>query len=198
MAQVKNQSDRRSVRTRKLIRGAFMKLSVIKDFDEIKVTDLTQEAGINRSTFYLHYTDIPSVLNDVEDSVIDALSDVFNGYDPLQIPHNPYPFFSTLTARAEADEEFCRFIFDSSLSSSFTVKLTKRIIEAVCKRLHAKFPTSDELRLRMTVTFIVGGLVGVYTEWFRDKKDITLEELCRVAAALVSQGYASVVSSAIG
>ena len=103
-----------------------------------------------------------------------------------------------MTAKAEADEEFCRFIFDSSLSASFTVKLTKRIIDAVCKRLQSKFPSADVARLNMTVTFIVAGLVGVYTEWFRDRKDITLEELCRVAASLVSQGYAAVVSSAIG
>lgn len=194
---VKNEKDKRSVRTRKLIRDALLTLSLDKPLDSISITDITTEAGINRSTFYLHYTDVPSVLSDVENTVIEAFSDIFESNDPLQIPHNPYPFFRALTERAEKDVCFTKFITDSLLSMTFTAKLAGRITDAVCKRLSDKFPHADSAKLITTVTFIVSGLVGVYKLWYTDSERPELEEICRISAALVSHGYASIISSAL-
>ena len=50
--------DRRTRKTRKSIQNALMQLSVDKRINEITVTDVTQAADINRSTFYLHYNSV--------------------------------------------------------------------------------------------------------------------------------------------
>ncbi len=49
--------DPRIRRTRKLLQGALGKLMHTKSFDEISVQDITEEATVNRATFYDHYTD---------------------------------------------------------------------------------------------------------------------------------------------
>ncbi|MGN6713194.1 TetR/AcrR family transcriptional regulator [Anaerocolumna jejuensis] len=51
------ENDLRIRKTRKLIRDAFVKLIDIKGFDAITINNIADMAMINRSTFYLHYTD---------------------------------------------------------------------------------------------------------------------------------------------
>ena len=47
--------DRRVRRTRKLLSGALLNLLLTKDYDDITIQDITEEADLNRATFYLHY-----------------------------------------------------------------------------------------------------------------------------------------------
>jgi AcrR family transcriptional regulator len=49
--------DRRIVKTKRLLENALVKLMIEKGFDKISIKDLTEEADINRGTFYLHYKD---------------------------------------------------------------------------------------------------------------------------------------------
>lgn len=52
-----NENDLRIRKTRKLIRDAFIKLLDGKGFNGITINNIADTAMINRSTFYLHYTD---------------------------------------------------------------------------------------------------------------------------------------------
>lgn len=49
--------DPRIRRTRQLLHAALRKLMQEKHFDDISVQDITDEATVNRATFYDHYTD---------------------------------------------------------------------------------------------------------------------------------------------
>lgn len=61
-------ANKSSLKTKAKIRDAFLKLlPERKTSRRMKVTELCREAGIQRSTFYLHYKDI----YDVEDSLIE-------------------------------------------------------------------------------------------------------------------------------
>ena len=55
--------DPRVKRTRNWIRQAFMELLSEKGFHATTVQDITKRAGINRATFYAHFTDKYDLLN---------------------------------------------------------------------------------------------------------------------------------------
>ena len=40
-----------------------------KNIGQITVKELVDDVDINRSTFYLHYSDIPSLLKEIEDDI---------------------------------------------------------------------------------------------------------------------------------
>lgn len=54
---LKNPEDRRARRTRRLLKESLLELMEQKHFSEISVRDVTDNADMNRTTFYLHYTD---------------------------------------------------------------------------------------------------------------------------------------------
>jgi AcrR family transcriptional regulator len=59
---LKTRPDRRSQRTQDLVFDAFNALVQTKRYDEFRVTDIIERAGIGRSTFYDHYASKDDVL----------------------------------------------------------------------------------------------------------------------------------------
>ncbi|MFC4099607.1 TetR/AcrR family transcriptional regulator [Paenibacillus xanthanilyticus] len=55
--------DRRKERTKQLLHKALLELIEERGLEGITVSDLTQRAEINRGTFYLHYKDVPDMLD---------------------------------------------------------------------------------------------------------------------------------------
>ena len=56
--------DRRSLRTREALRGAFIRLVLAQGYDAMGVADIAEAANVGRSTFYQHYSGKLAVLKD--------------------------------------------------------------------------------------------------------------------------------------
>lgn len=65
--------DRRNTYTEMVIRNAVFELLEAKPIEKISVTEVCKIAGINRSTFYLHYMDCYHVLEKSQDDFCDKL-----------------------------------------------------------------------------------------------------------------------------
>ena len=63
--------DARIVRTRHALQGALLELARDTPLDDITVGDITKRAHVNRSSFYLHYTDKDTLLADALEMQID-------------------------------------------------------------------------------------------------------------------------------
>lgn len=67
-----------SFKTRKAIQDAFGELLKEKgQLEKITVTELVKRANINRSTFYLHYSDIYDIVSEIETSLMSDILDDF-------------------------------------------------------------------------------------------------------------------------
>ncbi|MGV3240822.1 TetR/AcrR family transcriptional regulator [Streptococcus hyovaginalis] len=58
-------TDLRSIRTRKFIIDSFIELLEKKEFNSITISDITTGAMINRATFYRHFLDKYDLLEKV-------------------------------------------------------------------------------------------------------------------------------------
>ena len=56
--------------TKRLLKEKLEELLMLKPINRITVKDLCQEAGINRSTFYQHYSDQYELLGEIESDII--------------------------------------------------------------------------------------------------------------------------------
>ena len=66
-------TDRRSLRTRRLLAEALIALLLEKRYEDITVQDILDRANIGRSTFYEHYWDKEDLLTSEIERVIDVL-----------------------------------------------------------------------------------------------------------------------------
>ena len=60
---MEKKTDRRIRKTKTQLRAGLAKLMQTKSLKEITVKELVEEVDINRSTFYLHYTDLLSMVS---------------------------------------------------------------------------------------------------------------------------------------
>ncbi len=70
---------------------AFLSLIEKKGFTYITVKEICQTAGVNRSTFYLHYENLGDLLTESAQLVFDEFVD--------NMPHDPIPFLENLDNR---------------------------------------------------------------------------------------------------
>lgn len=71
--------DLRVLKTRSLIRSAFVMMIKEKGFKNITVNDISDTAMINRSTFYLHYADKYDLLSRIVD---EAINNILQAIEP--------------------------------------------------------------------------------------------------------------------
>jgi AcrR family transcriptional regulator len=101
--------DPRVMRTRQQLRDALVSLIEEKGFDALTVQDITDRAGLNRATFYLHYRDKQDLL---EKSLRDAIDEL-------------------MTDLGASTDEHGQLIFDESM------RPIKAVFEHVAQ--HARF-----------------------------------------------------------
>ena len=70
---------------------AFLELLEKKDFAYITVKEICEKAGVNRSTFYLHYETINDLLEESAQHIIDQFVEA--------MPHDASEFFEKMKTR---------------------------------------------------------------------------------------------------
>ena len=76
--------DRRVRKTKAQLRAGLARLMQKKSIKEITVKELVDEVDINRSTFYLHYSDIYQMLESIENELMDEIAQAIEEY-PLNL-----------------------------------------------------------------------------------------------------------------
>ena len=73
---MQKKTDRRVRKTKSQLRMGLARLMKEKSIGEITVRELVDEVDINRSTFYLHYSDIPSLLREIGCALVGPHGDI--------------------------------------------------------------------------------------------------------------------------
>ena len=72
-------SDPRAARTRSDIRAAFVNLLFSRRYEQIQIAEISQAAGVGRSTFYAHFRSKEDVLLEVIDPVLLTVANSITG-----------------------------------------------------------------------------------------------------------------------
>lgn len=176
---------RNSLRSKRLIQEALAQLLLEKSLEKITVTDIVDKAGINRGTFYAHYSDIPDMLHHLMQQTFSMIhsSAELNPSSPEETAHR---FLYSLQRVLEKDLFFYRKIMNSPSASVLQEQLVGAVVEYFLSHKDAYFEGSME-EYEMTIRFCAGGVSTLYREWFNDKLSCSLEELNRMAEELIQR-----------
>ena len=81
--------------TAQLMNQALIVLLEKKDIEFITVTEITKKAGVNRSTFYLHYENISELLEETIENLNEQFLSSFDNRPPLEIKSKKDAFLIT-------------------------------------------------------------------------------------------------------
>ena len=168
---------RSSIRSKRLIRQAFVELLKEKDLEKITVTDIITRADINRGTFYAHYQDTRAVIEQIENEIIEKMLEFLGEFRYQNFFQNPLPLLLKVSKYIEEDSEFYRILINSHGSEQFLVKLKDIFVQ----HMETDTDIPDDVKrspdFMIRVHFFAGGLVNLYQVWFRGEMDIPLNEI---------------------
>lgn len=156
---------------------AFLQLLEKKDFAYITVKEICRTAGVNRSTFYLHYETIGDLLEETAQHIIDRFVEA--------MPHDVSDFFEKMQT-CPLEELFLitpeylipylnyvkenRSIFRTALEHAATLRLNdayhalnRHVFSPILDRFC--IPDSEQ---KYIMPFYINGLIGIINEWLKE------------------------------
>lgn len=153
-------------RTRRKIHDAFMTLVRERDVATISVSDVTSAAGLNRTTFYLHYPDMNALLDAVIDEVTFQQQTLGRRLLETEVTEDDEvkeSFFSTMAERPE--------FFLGLLQSTAREKLVAKLMHDHTSFFLAQWERNgitegpNGIDLQQCATFVAGGVHALTVDW---------------------------------
>ncbi len=186
--------DRRIVKTKRAISLALFQILAEKNVDDITITELTTKADINRKTFYLHY----SCVQDVADELVASMKNVFDHalQSALDEENNfvPAQFFAYLRDKIGEHTELFRAFCLENTSLYFVRALSAPLMESLMN-VYRNYSDMSDTSLRAAIIFMAHGALNVYLDWARNPSALTLDEVTEIALRFVEQGTALVATN---
>ena len=187
---------RSAIRSRKLIRQAFVDLLEEKDFARITVTDIVTRADINRGTFYAHYTDTRAVLEEIENEFIGRLEEAFRDFRYQDFFRNPMPTLSRIAEWIQSDADCYRILLKTSGYGGFLDKLQTIFLDHTMKDSTIPEEVKKRPSFQLQVRFLAAGTGSLYLAWLRGQLDMSLEEISREAGQMICSSAALIYEPA--
>lgn len=174
--------NRRVRMTKKMMKDAMLELMEKRPLEKISVTDICENADVNRSTFYAYYEDVGQLLTEIENDVLNQLPVT---PDTIEDYSND-TFLSMLEAFFEyvrENERLFRILIIQRDSSSFHLKLLNTVMEKY------RDPSNQNsiLPSRYAYLFCLSGVMGIMKEWIIDGFPFSSREFARIALQMCTK-----------
>ena len=168
---------------------AFLKLLEEKDFAYITVKEICEKAGVNRSTFYLHYETVNDLLTESARYIIDKLI--------AYMPQDTSEFIERIQTRPLEELHLItpeylmpylnfikehRSIFRTAVEHSSVLgmddaylALNRHVFKPILDRFY--IPPSKQQYIML---FYINGLMGVINEWLKEDCKDSVEHIISV------------------
>lgn len=153
--------DLRVERTRKRLQDALFALARERGFDHVSVSDIAEHAGVNRSTFYQHYSDKDTVLADALDALAAQAGAQLEAIEEWTL-EPPAPLV-TFLEHVEANVDLYRTAFSYPGSGAVLSRLRQQISTAVHE--FADRRGDHAVPLDMVAAGVAGTVIGVMSAW---------------------------------
>ena len=181
-------TDRRVLRTKKNIRQTFLQLLSEKSLTQLTVKELSEQADINRNTFYMYYSNIEDILSELEDELVQKLVLVFEKELFDREVFDSYSFFENLNLAIQGDIELYRTLNHSDLLPHLILRAKNALIDVFFRKYNIP-ADSDSERYILYTEYAASGILSMYTKWFSNDFHMSLEELTKTAAEITLYGF---------
>lgn len=184
-----NRSESKYFATAARMDEAFLELLEKKDFTYITVKEICEKAGVNRSTFYLHYETVSDLLAESARYIITQFAEA--------MPHDTAEFMSQIQTRPLEElylitPEYLtpylnyikkhRRIFRTTLEQASVLgmndaylSLNRHVFMPILNRYQV--PLSSQ---KYMMPFYINGLMGIVNEWLKEDCEDSIERMISV------------------
>jgi AcrR family transcriptional regulator len=179
------QTDPRILRSRRMLMDALAKLLDRKEFDEISIQEIADEATLNRATFYLHYPDKNALLQAMTDARFRRLVD-----------RRGLSFSNCDQALRAIALGVCDYLAETTGCPSQLTKLPLErsvipVVEGIFREGAANHPLPPGLDSDLLASTAAWAIYGAARRWFQTADRIPAEEMAAKIESMVKPIFLS-------
>ncbi len=184
-----NKNESKYFGTALLMDEALMSLLEVKDFEYITVKEICTKAGVNRSTFYLHYDSVSDLLEETMEGTLSKFIGMFPASPESLIPAiTDAPLDELIFIKREYLRPYLTFIkghksvFKAAFRNPICMKVEERL-ENISK--YVLFPILRRFRISEEdqpywVSFYIHGCMAIVREWMKNDCRDPVEKIERI------------------
>jgi AcrR family transcriptional regulator len=169
-------TDPRVLRTRQLIRNAFIDLLQEIELEKITVKRIAERATINRVTFYLHYQDIPDMMKRMADDMINEIHAVLKDVpNQSRIDIDSSILVKLLEYIAE-NSTFYKVLLASKRIPIFTERFMKLMVDVITNKIEKRGTSSAStvsVPNDIAIWYSSSAFIGTIVFWLRNDMPYT-------------------------
>ncbi len=181
--------DHRIKVTKMLIRRALTDLLRQKPIQSISVKELCEAAGINRGTFYAHYTDIYDLRRQIEDEM---LEDFREALKPLlsyaEKDRTPLRITTGIFQCLKENADVCAMTVGPHGDKEFATRLINLGRENYVEIYRRYFSSATPKQLEYYYSFVCSGCIGLLEKWLAEGMSSSAEEIAGIAEGIMMHG----------
>jgi AcrR family transcriptional regulator len=181
-----SKDDPRSLRTRAALREAFIALVEASGFQAVSVADVCARAGVNRTTFYLHYPDKHALL---EECLLDFLSvpqDLIDRYaDVDQVRKTPI-YMKHVAERCTRRKVFFLGILEDGQYPAYYALFSRHLssgVRLLIDTLIEEMNLPEERPSEACLVFLNSAFLGSLLHWVRSGSAEGIDSFCEAMMA---------------
>lgn len=172
-----NKSESKYFNTARLIDKAFIEILSKKDISYITVKEICEKAGVNRSTFYLHYETINDLLEETLEYIQKEFDASFNGkLDNFEEVISDLPLEKILFINKEYLVPYLRFVkghkhvYKAAVNNPACMQSQLRMASLdneILKPIFTRF-NIPENEHKYWSKYYINGVMAIVFEWLKD------------------------------
>lgn len=180
--------DKRVVKTKSNLKKALIQLLAKKSIDDISIVELAEIATINRKTFYLHYQDVNSILNEIKNNFSEDILKIVKDYDLsfAYLKDFIYNIYNTII-----NNPYIVGLLKNHLYGYEIVSLLEKVLIDSLSNKALKSPLySHDVNLNFVIQYHVYASVSMFYNWFiLNNNDISFREMIAKIYSVVINTY---------
>lgn len=177
MDKKRNHTDPRIVRTRQLLKGAFIELLQEMDMEKISVNRIAERATINRVTFYLHYRDIPDMMDKMAADMIHEITTVVELPNQEATKEIDWGMMERFLNHIAENGNFYKTILTSNRISIFRDRLLAWLTDMIVSRVESRGADSiiqkAGIQKDILLWYDSAALIGTIVAWLQNDMPYT-------------------------
>lgn len=203
MATDERTEDPRKARTRSALQGAVLELFQSMPIREITIGDIVTKAGVNRSSFYMHYPSLHALYADTLDAIaVETAKEGghSDGNDAGRGAGDLPGAVRSFVRHVADNRETYRWALGPEGSPEIVTRLRERFQGGLKQGFdhHIRGQEGADLGIGIQAAFLAGGIVGAITQWIMQDDPLPPDEFSTWLWAEARLAFAAAVERATG
>ena len=179
---------RNALRSKAMIRQAFLELLEEKEMDRITVVDIVQRADLSRNTFYAHYQDVTAVLEEFQQQMYDGLSGALDEAVAQKAPDGMQHLLQKMAEYVEENKRSFRVLMRAPCAQTDVLQHIKQmLVDRVMGAIDPR-QVKDSKGLHIFLEVVTVGSLGLLYQYLCDEVELSTEEIFTEAYRIFCAG----------